>query len=91
MFLASLPFIRYVATGERGCRAALARPQVRAYLRWLMGAVLMVTLHRVLTTGAGWEVAFRESLFNLTSIMSSTGFFSGSFPAWGALHWSWPS
>ncbi len=30
-----------------------------------------------------FEPVFRESLFNLTSIMSSTGFFSGSFPVWG--------
>jgi trk system potassium uptake protein TrkH len=57
--------------------------QVRAYLRWLGGAVLMVWLWQVYSTGMAWEPAFREALFNLTSIMSSTGFFSGTFPTWG--------
>jgi trk system potassium uptake protein len=84
MFLASLPFIRYLQLVNGAAGPLWRDVQARAYFRWLMGAVLMVTLHRVLTTGAGWEVAFRESLFNLASIMSSTGFGVGSFPAWGA-------
>ena len=29
------------------------------------------------------EPTFRETLFNLTSIMTGTGFFSGSFATWG--------
>ena len=57
--------------------------QVRAYLRWLGAAVLSVTVWRVWTAGGDVEPVFRETLFNLTSIMSSTGFFSGSFPTWG--------
>lgn len=85
MFLASLPYIRYVQL-INGTPAPLWRDaQARAYFVWLMSAVLIVAVWRVITAGTGWEIAFRESLFNLTSIMSSTGFGAGSFSSWGGL------
>lgn len=83
MILGSLPYIRYVQLVNGQATPLWQDSQVRAYLRWLAYAVLSVTLWRLLTTGGAVEPAFREALFNLTSIMSSTGFFSGSFPVWG--------
>jgi trk system potassium uptake protein len=83
MILGSLPYIRYVQLINGSPRPLWQDSQARAYLRWLAYAVLSVTLWRVWTTGEPLEPAFREALFNLTSIMSSTGFFSGSFPTWG--------
>ncbi len=85
MVLGSLTYVRYVQLVNGQPRALWGDPQVRAYLRWLIGAVLIVTVWRVATSDMGVEPAFRESLFNLTSIMSSTGFFSGSFPGWDGL------
>lgn len=85
MFLGSLPFVRYVQLVNGQPRALWRDPQIWAYFRWLMGAVLIVAVWRVWTSDMGLEPAFRESLFNLTSIMSSTGTFSGSFPSWGGL------
>jgi trk system potassium uptake protein TrkH len=85
MVLGSLPYIRYVQLVNGSARPLWQDSQVRAYLRWLGTAVLVVWAWRVLTTGAPLEPTFREALFNLTSIMSSTGFFSGSFPTWGGL------
>jgi trk system potassium uptake protein TrkH len=83
MILGSLPYIRYVQLVNGSPWPLWQDPQARAYLRWLGAAVLMVWVWRVWTTGAPLEPTFRETLFNLTSIMSSTGFFSGSFPTWG--------
>jgi trk system potassium uptake protein TrkH len=82
MILGSLPYIRYVQLVNGSARPLWQDSQARAYLRWLGTAVLMVTVWRVSSSEMGWEPAFRESLFNLTSIMSSTGFFSGSFASW---------
>jgi trk system potassium uptake protein len=84
MILGSLPYIRYVQLVTGSARPLWRDSQVRAYLRWLGTAVLAVTLWRVLTTGAALEPTFRETLFNLTSIMSSTGFFTGTFAGWGS-------
>jgi trk system potassium uptake protein len=83
MVLGSLPYIRYVQLVNGAAGPLWKDSQVRAYLRWLLTAVLVVTVWRLSTSEMEWEPAFRESLFNLTSIMSSTGFFSGSFPTWG--------
>jgi trk system potassium uptake protein len=84
MILGSLPYIRYVqmVTGSSG--SMLRDRQARAYLVWLLAAVLAVTLWRVLSSAAPLEPTFREALFNLTSIMSGTGFFSGTFSGWGS-------
>ena len=84
MILGSLPYIRYVQL-VNGSAMPLVAGTARSgpILRWLGMAVLTVTLWRVWTTGAPIEATFRETLFNLTSIMSSTGFFSGSFATWG--------
>lgn len=85
MFLSSLPYIRYVQLINGSPLPLWRDSQVRIYFRWLMASVLIVAVWRVLSAGTGWEIAFRESLFNLTSIMSSTGFGAGSFSGWGGL------
>jgi trk system potassium uptake protein len=83
MILGSLPYVRYVQLINGQSLPLWRDRQVRAYLRWIAYAVLSVTLWRVLTSDMGLELAFREALFNLVSIMSSTGFAAGSFATWG--------
>lgn len=85
MFLGSLPFVRYLQLAGGNPRPLWRDLQVRSYLAWLLAAVVVVTLWRIVAADMAPEPAFRESLFNLTSIMSSTGAFSGSFPEWGGL------
>lgn len=83
MLIASLPFLRY-AQLMAGYPMPLWRDiQVRAFLSWLLIATLMLAAWRVWTSAMPVEEAFRESLFNLASIMTTTGFGSGSFPSWG--------
>lgn len=84
MLLGSLPYIRYVQLVRGSARPLWHDAQVHGYLRWIGVAVLSVAVWRVLTSDQGLEPAFRESLFNLVSIMSSTGFGAGDFPAWGS-------
>ena len=83
MLLGSLPYVRYVQLVNGTVGPLWKDRQVRAYLRWIAYAVGSVTLWRVLTSDMGIEPAFREALFNLVSIMSSTGFSTGSFSDWG--------
>lgn len=83
MFLASLPYIRFVQMLNGTVMPLWRDAQVRAYARWLGMAVISVAVWRFWTTSIGIEEAFRQSLFNLTSIMSSTGFGTSSFAGWG--------
>lgn len=82
MILGALPYVRYVQLVNGQTGPIWRDAQVRAFLRWLAYAVAAVTLWRLATSTQSVEGAFRESLFNLTSIMTSTGFFSGSFGSW---------
>jgi trk system potassium uptake protein len=83
MVLASLPYIRYVQLVNGSAIPLWRDAQVRGYLRMLAVAILSVTLWRWLTSDTGIEPIFRQSLFNLVSIQSSTGFASGDFGTWG--------
>jgi trk system potassium uptake protein TrkH len=83
MFLASLPYIRFVQLMNGSALPLWQDAQIRAYARWLAMAVAAVALWRIWTTSIGLEEAVRQSLFNLTSIMSSTGFGTASFAGWG--------
>lgn len=83
MLFASVPYIRYVqmVSGQTG--ALWRDSQARAMFLYIAVAVLAVTAWRVATAGSDIEPAFRQALFNLSSIMTTTGFFSGDFGAWG--------
>ena len=85
MILASLPYIRYVQVINGTIQPLWRDGQVRAYLRWIAYAVGAVTLWRIVTADDPVEQVFRETLFNLVSIMSSTGYGIGSFSTWGGL------
>jgi trk system potassium uptake protein TrkH len=84
MLLGSFPYVRYVQL-LRGSAGPLWRDaQVRGYLGWVAAGVGAVALWRAATSPQALEPAFREALFNLVSIMSSTGFADGDFPVWGS-------
>lgn len=84
MLLGSFPYIRYVQLMRGSIRPLWQDAQMRGYLGWVAAGVGAVALWRVSTSGQGAESAFRETLFNLVSIMSSTGFGAGDFPLWGS-------
>ncbi len=83
MFLGSLPYIRYVQLISGAPSPLMHDAQVRGYIKVLALAVVSVTLWRWLNSDMAFEPVFRQALFNLTSIQSGTGFFSGDFAVWG--------
>lgn len=83
MILAALPFVRYVQL-VNGNPVALRRdPQVRGFILTIAVLVLLVVL---LEEGVHMsnEQAIREALFNVTSIISGTGFASVDYMQWGS-------
>ena len=83
MILAALPFVRYVQMMNGTHKALLRDSQVRAFL---LTIGVLVTVTAVSLT---WqfphhpEQAFREALFNITSIISGTGYASVDYMGWG--------
>ncbi len=85
MVLASLPFVRYIQFTSGNIRALARDTQVRAFMGMLMFASVGVTLYRVGVNRDDLADAFREALFNITSVASGTGYSSVDYQLWGPL------
>lgn len=83
MWLAGLPFIRYVQLVNGSVTPLLHDIQVRAYLRWTLYAIAAISLYRLANSDDPLEVILRESALNLVSLFSGTGFGSADVSAWG--------
>ncbi|MCV2882566.1 TrkH family potassium uptake protein [Actibacterium sp. XHP0104] len=84
MVLASLPFVRYVQLMAGATRPIFTDSQVRAFLWTIAVLIVVMTLYRVLANDDHLEHAFREATFNVTSIMTGTGYASVDYQLWGA-------
>ena len=84
MALAALPFVRYVQLISGGSLAILRDSQVRAFIATLalIGAVML--LYQVAADDRPFEPALRAAFFNVTSLLTGTGYASEDYMAWGA-------
>jgi trk system potassium uptake protein TrkH len=83
MILAALPFVRYVQLLNGNHRALFRDSQVQAFLLTI-GLLAVVTAGVLLTIFPHHpEQALREAAFNITSIMSGTGYASVDYMTWG--------
>ncbi len=85
MILASLPFVRYVQLVGGSMRPFFSDSQIRAYFWTIATLVMSLTIYRILANGDHYEHAFREATFNVTSIISGTGYASVDYQLWGPL------
>ncbi len=84
MILASLPFVRYIQLVAGTARPIFRDAQVHAYLAVIGAVTLVLAFFQVIYDGRGIEESFREAVFNVTSIISGTGYASVDYQAWGA-------
>lgn len=85
MILAALPFVRYVQMVNGNSLAIFRDSQVQTFLAIiavLVGSTTVVLLH---IFPHHWEQALREAFFNITSILSGTGYASVDYMNWGSL------
>ncbi|MEX0279335.1 MAG: TrkH family potassium uptake protein [Ruegeria sp.] len=83
MILAALPFVRYVQLANGQSLSLLHDSQIRAFLATILVLVAVMTVFLTSVFPHHWEQAFRESLFNITSIISGTGYASVDYMGWG--------
>ena len=83
MVLAALPFIRFVQLAQGTVMPLWQDIQVRAFLRWIGYATAAIVLYRVWQLDHGSEEAIRESLFNVVSLFTGTGYGSADITLWG--------
>ncbi|WP_071672418.1 TrkH family potassium uptake protein [Nioella nitratireducens] len=85
MILASLPFVRYVQILAGSARPFVLDTQVRAYLGTILALTVFFAVYRLLVNGDHFEHGIREALFNVTSIISGTGYASVDYQLWGGV------
>ncbi|MEP6266671.1 MAG: TrkH family potassium uptake protein [Paracoccaceae bacterium] len=83
MVLAALPFVRYVQMLNGQAKPLWQDSQVRVFVITLIVIVLVMTLALTQFFSNGAQRSFREALFNVTSLMTGTGYSSVDYMNWG--------
>ncbi|MBY6066929.1 TrkH family potassium uptake protein [Leisingera aquaemixtae] len=84
MILAALPFVRYVQLINGHGTPMLRDSQIRGFMMTLGLLVALAAGILYYTRPHGGEEALRSALFNITSIMSGTGYASADYMQWGS-------
>lgn len=84
MVLGSLPFLLYLQAIRGSPRALLSDSQVRWFFGFLLTAIGLMIAYLIIAKT--WPVgdAIRFTTFNITSIMTGTGYATQDFGTWGA-------
>ncbi|MFK7875020.1 MAG: TrkH family potassium uptake protein [Paracoccaceae bacterium] len=84
MFLAALPFVRYVQLLGGQVEPLWRDSQIRVFFFILAGVVAAVTLTLWQNGTVPGEPGFRQALFNVVSITSGTGYANADYMQWGS-------
>lgn len=84
MAAGALPLAFYVHAFRRGWQAMIADAQVPTFIGVLLGSIAVMTLWLWMHNGMAWESALRVSAFNVTSVLTDTGFGTADFSQWGS-------
>lgn len=84
MILGSLPFLLYLQAVRGAPKALWFDSQVRWFFGFLFSALALMALY--LIHAKGWTIpdAIRFTAFNVTSVMTGTGFATDDYSVWGA-------
>jgi trk system potassium uptake protein TrkH len=85
MWLAALPFIRFIQLARGNTRGIRSDSQIQAFLAiiFVVSATMVVWL--VVNDHHPLPDAIREALFNVTSAMTGTGYASDPYDTWGTV------
>jgi trk system potassium uptake protein len=83
MFIGALPFSIMIVLVLRGRFDALGDPQIRVFAAYCLAFILATAIYVRVSTGMPMTEAFTHSAFNFTSIITTTGYASQDYTAWG--------
>ena len=83
MFIGALPFAIVILLFTRGRIESLRDPQLRVFAGYVLIFILAVTIYVRLSSDIGFIDALTHSAFNFMSIITTTGYASSDYTAWG--------
>jgi len=83
MILAALPFVRFVQVMAGTAQPLFRDRQIHVFLMLVTFCVLLMSSWLWGRAGVLTESGFRNALFNVTSIMTGTGYANADYMAWG--------
>ncbi|MCB1489249.1 MAG: TrkH family potassium uptake protein, partial [Bauldia sp.] len=89
MLFAAMPFLAYLRFIQRGSLRERLDPQVEAFLLTILAMVVLFSAWLVTSRAFGVGDALTESAFNIVSVVTTTGFASQDYLAWGTFSAVW--
>ncbi len=83
MFLGGLPFVLFVKISQGNFAALFKDSQVRAFVGIIAVTAAAIAVWLVFTKHLDGEVAVRLAVFNVVSLITTTGFALGDYNLWG--------
>lgn len=85
MAIGAMPFFLFVRLLHGQYQPLLRDQQIRFFLKFLLLVALIITLYRIVMEDAMPVTAFIHALFNITSVVTTTGYASQDYTLWGPL------
>ena len=85
MWLAALPFIRFVQLARGNTRGIRGDSQIQAFLAIVLLVSAVMAIWLVVNDHRPLPEAIRAALFNVTSVMTGTGYASAPYDTWGTM------
>ncbi|MDF0750520.1 TrkH family potassium uptake protein [Marinobacter sp. 71-i] len=83
MMLGGIPFFLFVRLLNGHAQPLLRDQQVHFFLRFLLILAVVIAVYRVVNEGTFPLDAFVHALFNVTSVVTTTGYASQDYSLWG--------
>lgn len=87
MFLAGTNFTLHYFGLHLKFKKFWMNEEFRYYFLMVITATIIITLGLALSTSLDWETSFRDSLFQVVSIITTTGFVSSDYLVWPPVLW----
>ena len=85
MFLGAANFLSLLLIKKHGMKSFLSDPQTLGFLKIFLLAVIVVTIWRFAQSSENFNSILVQSLFNVMSALSTTGFVTADYSNWGGL------
>lgn len=83
MLAGALPFVVYIRLTGGNLSVFWRDSQIRLLFLIVIGAAVALTLWLTVNETMHWADAFRHALFNVTAVVTTTGFVSTDYSQWG--------